>query len=180
MARPKKEWQEIRNRNVRFYVEKELDSRAWEILHSEEIKVYGSQIDFIILAINDFYERHLKKKQDSYLETREKEDAFVDRIVKAAEEKFDGLSVRVVCVENEFFGPEITVAGLLTGEDYLRALKGTPLGDALLISRTSLRAEGDLFLCGASLDALSEALGVPVIPVENDGFAFLAALLGNA
>lgn len=88
MARPKKEWQEIRNRNVRFYVEKELDGRAWEILHSGEIKVYGSQNDFIIQAINDFYERHLKKKQDSYLETREKEDAFVDRIVKAAEEKF--------------------------------------------------------------------------------------------
>ena len=90
MARPKKEWQEIRNRNVRFYVEKEMDSRAWEILHSEEIKIYGSQNDFIIQANNDFYERHLKKKQDSYLETREKEDAFVDRIVKAAEEKFAG------------------------------------------------------------------------------------------
>lgn len=90
MARPKKEWQEIRNRNVRFYVEKELDSRAWEILHSEEIKVYGSQNDFIIQAINDYYERHLKKKQDSYLETREKEDAFVERIVKVAEEKFAG------------------------------------------------------------------------------------------
>ena len=101
-------------------------------------------------------------------------------LVKEAEAKFPTLSVRVACVENEFFGPEITVAGLLTGEDYLRALKGTPLGDALLISRTSLRAEGDLFLCGTSLDALSEALGVPVIPVENDGFAFLAALLGNA
>ena len=67
-----------------------MDSRAWEILHSEEIKIYGSQNDFIIQAINDFYERHLKKKQDSYLETREKEDAFVDRIVKAAEEKFAG------------------------------------------------------------------------------------------
>lgn len=88
MARPKKEWQEIRNRNVRFYVEKDMDGHAWEILHSEEIKVYGSQNDFIIQAINDFYERHLEKKQDSYLETREKEDAFVDRIVKAAEEKF--------------------------------------------------------------------------------------------
>ncbi len=25
----------IRNRNVRFYEEKEVDRRAWEILHSE-------------------------------------------------------------------------------------------------------------------------------------------------
>lgn len=101
-------------------------------------------------------------------------------LAEEAEARFAGLTVRVVCIENEFFGPEITVAGLLTGKDYLRALAGKPLGDALLISRTSLRAEGDLFLCGTSLDTLSASLGVPVIPVENDGFAFLAALLAEA
>ena len=99
------------------------------------------------------------------------------QLAREAEARFSGLSVRVVSIENEFFGPEITVAGLLTGEDYLRALKDLPLGDALLISRTSLRAEGDLFLCGMSLDTLSSSLGVPVLPVENDGYAFLAALL---
>ena len=89
-----------------------------------------------------------------------------------------GLSVRVVTVKNEFFGSEITVAGLLTGEDYLRALQGEELGDALLISRTSLRAEGDLFLCGMAKDELAQALGLPVIAVENDGYAFYEALLG--
>ena len=88
------------------------------------------------------------------------------------------LRVDVVTVENEFFGSEITVAGLLTGEDYLRALKDRALGDALLISRTSLRAEGDLFLCGTALSELEEALGVPVVPVDNDGYAFYEALLG--
>ena len=94
-------------------------------------------------------------------------------------EKEPLLSVDVLEIENEFFGPEITVAGLLTGKDYLAALEGKKLGDALLISRTSLRAEGDLFLCGTSLDALSERLSVDVIPVENDGAAFLNALLGE-
>ncbi len=88
------------------------------------------------------------------------------------------LSVTVHTVKNEFFGPEITVAGLLTGRDYLAALADKPLGDALLISRTSLRAEGDLFLCGMAKDELQTALGVPVIPVENDGGAYLNALLG--
>lgn len=88
------------------------------------------------------------------------------------------LTVKVVTVENEFFGPEITVAGLLTGEDYLRTLGGQELGDALLISRTSLRAEGDLFLCGMALTELEEALGVTVAPVDNDGYAFFEALLG--
>ena len=89
-----------------------------------------------------------------------------------------GLSVHVVTVENEFFGSEITVAGLLTGKDYLRALQGKALGDALLLSRTSLRAEGDLFLCGMAKEELGHALGVPVSAVENDGYAFYEALLG--
>lgn len=44
----------IRNRNVRFYEEKEADRRAWEILHSEAVRVFPSQNDFIIQAINDF------------------------------------------------------------------------------------------------------------------------------
>ena len=90
------------------------------------------------------------------------------------------LSVTVHAVKNEFFGPEITVAGLLTGQDYLATLKGKPLGDVLLISRTSLRAEGDLFLCGMAKDELAAALGVPVVPVENDGGAYLDALLGSS
>lgn len=89
------------------------------------------------------------------------------------------LSVKVIPIQNEFFGPEITVAGLLTGKDYLAALKNKPLGDALLISRTSLRAEGDLFLCGMAREELEAALGVPVLAVENDGGAFLSALLGE-
>ena len=38
-------------------------------------------------AINDYYERHLSKKNDPYLESREKEDAFADRLVQTVEQK---------------------------------------------------------------------------------------------
>lgn len=80
----------IRNRNIRFYEEKEADRRAWEILHSEEVKAFPSQNDFIIQAVNDFYDRHLAISDDPYLETREKEDAFADRIVEKVEQKVLG------------------------------------------------------------------------------------------
>ncbi|MBQ9736400.1 MAG: DUF512 domain-containing protein [Clostridia bacterium] len=100
-------------------------------------------------------------------------------LAKEAMAKYPALTVRTLAIENTFFGEEITVAGLLTGHDYLRALSDEDLGDALLISRTSLRAEGDLFLCGRSLSELQDALGVPVYAVENDGAAFLDALLGK-
>ena len=80
----------IRNRNVRFYEEKEADRRAWEILHSEAVRTFSSQNDFIIQAVNDFYNRHLAISDDPYLETREKEDAFADRIVEKVEQKVLG------------------------------------------------------------------------------------------
>lgn len=80
----------IRNRNVRFYEEKEADRRAWEILHSEAVRTFSSQNDFIIQAVNDFYDRHLAISDDPYLETREKEDAFADRIVEKVEQKVLG------------------------------------------------------------------------------------------
>lgn len=80
----------IHNRNVRFYEEREADSRAWEILHSEAVRTFSSQNDFIIQAVNDFYDRHLAILDDPYLERREKEDAFADRIVEKVEQKVLG------------------------------------------------------------------------------------------
>ncbi len=40
--------------------------------------------------------------------------------------------VRVVPVKNEFFGPHVTVAGLLTARDILRALEGAPPGEVVI------------------------------------------------
>ncbi|MBE6594317.1 MAG: DUF512 domain-containing protein [Ruminococcaceae bacterium] len=90
------------------------------------------------------------------------------------------LSVQVFEIENNFFGPEITVAGLLTGKDMAEQLQGKALGDTLLISENTLRAERDLFLCGMTPQELSAHLSVPIETVRNDGAALLAALLGVA
>ncbi|HKM34170.1 MAG TPA: hypothetical protein VJY54_05445 [Lachnospiraceae bacterium] len=76
-----------KNTNIRFYEEEEEDKRAWEILHSLDKKQFKSQSKFVVLAILDYYEKCLRQEQDPYFETREKEDAFSDRIVKSVEEK---------------------------------------------------------------------------------------------
>lgn len=77
----------IRNTNIRFYEEEEEDKRAWDILHALDKKQFKSQSKFVVLAILDYYEKCMKQKQDPYFETREKEDAFSNRIVKLVEEK---------------------------------------------------------------------------------------------
>ena len=89
------------------------------------------------------------------------------------------LTVSVFEIENRFFGEEITVAGLLTGKDIAEQLVGKALGDELLISASTLRAEGDLFLCGMTPDELSGALNTTITPVAADGAALLCAILGK-
>ncbi len=88
------------------------------------------------------------------------------------------LSCEVMTIENNFFGPEITVAGLLTGRDVCEQLAGKALGDEVLYPATMLRAEGDLFLCGMTPEEMEKTLKVPTRAVRNEGAALLCALLG--
>lgn len=80
----------IRNTNIRFYEEEAEDKRAWEILHALDKKHFKSQSKFVVLAILDYYEKCIRQEQDPYFETREKEDAFSDRIVKSVEDRVLG------------------------------------------------------------------------------------------
>ncbi len=98
---------------------------------------------------------------------------------RALSEKCPGIRVRVYKIKNNYFGGEVTVTGLLTGVDLYDQLSCRDLGDELLLSRTMLRAEGDLFLCGETPEGLSEKLGVKIRFAENDGADFLFSLLGE-
>jgi len=62
-----------------------------------------------------------------------------------------GLGVEVIPVVNEFFGPTVTVSGLLTGGDVVAALQqrigeGRDLGDAVFLPRTLFDAAGEVTL----------------------------------
>lgn len=99
------------------------------------------------------------------------------RITRRITEHVPWLHIHVYAIKNNFFGKNITVSGLLTGKDIAEQLEGKHLGSALLLPRSTMRAEGDLFLCGMSCEALSEKLSVPIVFIENDGGVFLDAIL---
>jgi hypothetical protein len=77
----------------------------------------------------------------------------LQELTGAACERFPGLAVQVEAVENQFFGPRIQVAGLVTGRDLLCTMqeKQQPGTEVLLIPQVMLRYEGDLFLDDVSL-----------------------------
>lgn len=103
----------------------------------------------------------------------------LSNLCKKAEEKFPGLSINVVNIKNDFFGDTVTVAGLITGVDFIAQLKDLELGDEVLIPLVSLRNEGDKFLDDITIEELSHELKVKVSPVENDGAVFLDVLLNG-
>lgn len=89
-----------------------------------------------------------------------------------------GLTVNVAKIINKYFGESITVSGLLTGQDIHDQLLGSELGDELLIPSNALRAEEQDFLCGMTLEELSDKLGVKITPVGSDGYGFAESVLG--
>lgn len=103
----------------------------------------------------------------------------IKNLCDLAESSFKNLKIDVIKIKNNFFGDSITVSGLMTGKDLSLQLKSFELGDELLLPSSTLRAEGDLFLCGMTPEELSKKLGVNIRFVRNDGADFLQGILGD-
>jgi putative radical SAM enzyme (TIGR03279 family) len=105
---------------------------------------------------------------------------FIQRLVELAKEHCPQLDGRVYAIRNKFFGETIVVAGLVTGQDLIAQLEGKPLGQRLLIPSNMLRSGENVFLDDVTLEQVSDALGVPVIPVAQDGFELCDTIFGLA
>jgi NifB/MoaA-like Fe-S oxidoreductase len=96
---------------------------------------------------------------------------------------FYGVELRVHGVPNRFFGESVTVAGLVTGQDLVAALR-QPLSVekenrediGLFIPSCMLKADEEVFLDGMTLPEIEEALGRRTLVVLPTGEGLLSAL----
>ncbi len=132
-----------------------------------------AELEFI-----DTYDFDPEKHRSVSIATGEAAAPFITEAVEKIRRLCYNLNCRVYAVKNEFFGGEVTVAGLLTGVDVASQLSGKALGEELLIPPSMLRAEGDLFLCGHTPEWLSEQLGVPVRTAGKTASEFISAVIG--
>ena len=102
----------------------------------------------------------------------------VDYIRPLAEKyALPGMKLDVFAVPNRFFGPSVTVTGLITGQDLISALSGRK-GDQCLISCSMLREGESVFLDDCTLPQVESRAGIPIRVVQNRGEDFLRALWG--
>ncbi|MGB8344421.1 MAG: DUF512 domain-containing protein [Ktedonobacteraceae bacterium] len=98
--------------------------------------------------------------------------------------RVEQLEVQVLPIVNQFFGAEITVAGLLCGQDALAALaQQDDLGDLVLLPRVMLDNEGTRFLDDMTVEEFREQLPTRAEFARNapemvDAIRALAALDG--
>lgn len=68
---------------LRFDLADEDDRKAYDHLQKRDKAEFGSYTKLVVQSINEFFERRSKLRDDPYFETREKEDAFIARVLDA-------------------------------------------------------------------------------------------------
>lgn len=102
----------------------------------------------------------------------------MNELADAVKRKFPEKTVDVYTVVNDFFGHEVTVAGLVTAGDIINQVRNLTVYDKALIPSVMLRdGDDNVFLDDITLESLSEKLNVQIIPVSSDGSDLLYSIL---
>ena len=86
---------------LRFDLADEDERKAYNYLQNRDKAEFGSYTELVSRAVNEFFERRLKLKDDPYFETREKEDAFIARVLDAVRNSAPSLPVSQEAAEQE-------------------------------------------------------------------------------
>ena len=68
---------------LRFDFDDEEELKAYAHLLNRDKTEFGSYTKLVSRAVNEFFERRARLEADPYFETREKEDAFIARVLDA-------------------------------------------------------------------------------------------------
>ncbi|MDK2808713.1 MAG: hypothetical protein PWP24_1450 [Clostridiales bacterium] len=101
----------------------------------------------------------------------------IKEILEKTKELFPNLEGNVYTIINDFFGNDITVAGLLTGQDIIAQLKGKPLGDFLILPSVLLRSGERVLLDDVTVEDIEEALDITVRIADTDGKSLIDTML---
>ena len=76
-----------------------------------------------------------------------------------------GSKLHVLAVPNTYFGGDVSVAGLLTGRDYL-AVKDKIVGDFAIVPKHTIKSDEPILLDGMQFDELKAQFDVPIYDLD--------------
>jgi putative radical SAM enzyme (TIGR03279 family) len=78
-----------------------------------------------------------------------------------------GLTIEIAALRSDYWGQEITVTGLLTGQDLLNALRQKDLGDGILLPSLMLKENDTRFLDDMTVERLVQALKTQIFIING-------------
>lgn len=162
-------------------------SDEWYLLAEEELPEESSYdgylqlengVGMLRLLESEFHDALAKKTGDQIsrkisIATGKLAAPVLRKFMEELKEIYPNTEVNVYDITNEFFGEKITVAGLITGQDLKKQLKGKDLGTKLLLPCHMLRSGEEVFLDDMTVSELSEYLQIPIEIVDSDGAVLL-------
>jgi putative radical SAM enzyme (TIGR03279 family) len=79
----------------------------------------------------------------------------------------ENLTITLAPLRSHYWGQEITVTGLLTGQDLIDGLQNQDLGEAILLPSLMLKHDDTKFLDDLTIEDVSQSLKIPIFPVKD-------------
>ncbi|OOB77556.1 MAG: hypothetical protein BEN18_01790 [Epulopiscium sp. Nuni2H_MBin001] len=98
---------------------------------------------------------------------------FMKQNVELIKAKIGNINIEVVGVTNKYFGENITVTGLLTGQDIIYSLKNKNISNkVLLIAENMLKCEEEVFLDNYTVKDVEKSLNctIQIMPTEGNAW----------
>ena len=141
--------------------------------HYEDYPQIGNGVGSIRLFIKEF-QQTAKEMLPTHIETPRHLTWVVGNAVAKAFQPLvtqlntvEGLAVNLVALRSEYWGQEITVTGLLTGQDILATLSGKDLGEGILLPSLMLKHGDTRFLDDLTVEEISNRLNIPFFPIAS-------------
>ncbi|OON91335.1 MAG: hypothetical protein ATN32_02385 [Candidatus Epulonipiscium fishelsonii] len=132
----------------------------------------------LVQALKEFSPKLIKK--EVIIVTGMITKDFMIQNIKLVNEKFPNIFIKVYPIVNKFFGENITVTGLLTGQDIIAQLKDEDVqGKIMLIPENMLRVASKVFLDDYTVNDIERALQCKVVVVSNEGKEWLDTILST-
>lgn len=123
------------------------------------------------------YKLPIQKQKVVSVATGEAAYDFIQKLCNKVMECCKMWKINVYKIHNDFFGDEITVSGLLTGQDIIKQLAGKELGSYLLLPENILRNDTTMLLDDIEIEDIEKVLNIDIKVTKNTGEALLCNLL---
>ena len=102
---------------------------------------------------------------------------FMEGLARHFESEHAGVKMTVYVIENQFFGANVTVSGLIVGQDVISQLKNRVEDtDVIFLPQNAFRVDTEDMLDGCTREDVEKSLSVPVVIGSSDGGEFYKQL----